>query len=105
MISCGLKLDAYDALHRLGVGPYRQAIDDDRASVGPAQALDHLERRGLAGTVGTEDAEDLPAGHGERDAVDRDQIAVAFGQIDDVDDAAVGLRTCHTDLLPARAGT
>ena len=41
------------------------AQQPDRARVGPAQALDHLQRGGLAGAVGAEDAEELPLGHVE----------------------------------------
>src|SRR4029453_18559923 len=46
------------------------------STVGGAQALDDLPHGGLAGPVGTEDAEDLAPLHGEGQIVDRDLVAV-----------------------------
>ena len=43
----------------------------DRAAVGGAQTFDDLQRRGLAGTVGPEDAEELPGRDREAHPVDR----------------------------------
>jgi hypothetical protein len=50
------------------------------AGVGAAQPLDHLERRRLAGAVGSEDAEGLAAADAEGDAVHGREVAVALVQ-------------------------
>ena len=55
-------------------------------AVGRAEAGDRLDGRGLAGTVGSEDAEDLAFLDGERDAVDGRAVAVALGEVGDFDD-------------------
>ena len=82
----GLELHADAPFDVLGVGPDRQPVDRDLATVGPAQAFDHLEGRRFAGAVGPQDAEDLAAFHGQGDAVDGNEVAVALGQAVDADD-------------------
>ena len=56
------------------------------AAVVAAQSLDELDAGGLAGTVRSEDAEDLALVDPERDVVDRDEIAVPLAQTLDGDD-------------------
>ena len=46
---------------------------------------DNAHRRGLAGTIGAEKAQDLPGRHAERDIGDRGQVTVAFGEMLDFD--------------------
>ena len=45
------------------------------------QAAQHAERRGLAGPVGAEQAENLAAGDGEAHVVDGDEGAEAAGEM------------------------
>ena len=52
----------------------------DAAGIRTQHAGDQIERRGLAGAVGTEQADDLAALHREVDVIDRDQPAEGAGQ-------------------------
>ena len=45
------------------------------------QAVEHFDRRRLAGAVGAEEAEDLARRDGERDAVDGDEVVEALGEL------------------------
>ena len=49
-------------------------------------AGDHAEKRRLAGAVGADDADDAAGRQLERKLVDEQPVAVAFAEIDDVDD-------------------
>ena len=57
----------------------------DRPGVRETEALDALDGRGLAGSVGTEDAEDLTLVDGEAHATDGSFGAVARVEVDDLD--------------------
>ena len=57
-----------------------EAGDGGRARGERGQRAEDLDGRGLAGTVGSEEAERLPGAHVEVDAVDRRQVAVALDQ-------------------------
>ena len=57
-------------LHALGVLRDVGADDDAGAGGGRQQAAQHPDRRGLAGPVRAEEAEDLALVHGQRDPVD-----------------------------------
>ncbi len=59
------------------VGDRVQAQDLDGARVGPDEALAHLDRRGLAGTVGAEQGQHLGAVDLEVEVVDRGRRPIA----------------------------
>jgi hypothetical protein len=66
----GLQLHA-DPREKPGVArPDLLAEHAGRAGVGPAQPLDGLQQRGLAGAVGAEDADELALGHLQAHSVD-----------------------------------
>jgi hypothetical protein len=99
----GVQVERLADLHRLGQGrlleldadPLAQAAgavggvepeDAGAAAVRAAQPLQDLDRRGLAGPVGAEDAEDLPPLDLEADPGERDLLAVALGEVPGLDD-------------------
>ena len=55
------------------------AFQGDAPAVGPVEAGDHVEQRGLAGAVGADDREDAALGDVDRHAIDRDDAAEALG--------------------------
>ncbi len=55
------------------------------AGGGPRERAEHVDRRALAGAVGAEEAEDLAASDGERDAADGLDLAVGLGELVDLD--------------------
>ncbi len=57
------------------------AIDGDAARIGPQQADDHVERRGLARAIGAEQADHFTAAHGERNVLHHAARAVVLAQI------------------------
>ncbi len=61
------------------------AVDLDRARVGPGEEVDGAQERRLAGAGASEDAEDLAGGDVEVDRVQRDQIAEALGHTGQTD--------------------
>ena len=73
------------------------AEDADLAGVGVPQALQDLDGRGLAGAVGTDQAEDLPGVHVEVEVVDDGATGVGLGEPADRDD-----RLLRTGRGPAR---
>ena len=90
-----LQLRAYDRVHLGAVDVGIECHDADGAGVGRPQSDDTLDRRGLARTVRTEDAEDLALFDRERDVVDRDSSRVRLAKVlDDKSPAGVvaGLR-------------
>ena len=89
-----LKLDADDPADRVAAGHGVEPGDADRAGVGGAQALDHLQGRRLSGAVGAEDAEDLPLGDEQVDAGDGGEAAVALDEAAGLDDRVAG-RGCR----------
>src|ERR1700688_3966140 len=60
--------------------------DLDRARVRLLLAGDHAEQWRPAGTVGSDDADDAARRQLERELVDQHPVAVAFAEIDDVND-------------------
>ena len=80
-----LELDADALVELVPVAAGVEAEHADRAAVGGAQARDALDRRGLAGAVAAEDAEDLPGAHREAHVVHGDRRAVRLVQMGDVD--------------------
>jgi hypothetical protein len=70
------------------------AVELDAALARLGEAVDHAQERRLAGARAADDADHLPVGNGERDAVDRLAILEGFGE-------AVDLQ--HGLLLPARS--
>ena len=65
--------------------PRRLAEHLDGSAVRRPDPLDHLQCRGLARAVGTQDAEALTPVDVERDPVDRGELAVPLGQAANVD--------------------
>ncbi len=59
---------------RPGVGDVA-AFEGDRTAVGPVEPADHVEQRGLAGAVGTDDRGDLAALDRDRHVLDRPHAA------------------------------
>ena len=77
----------------------------DRAGVRLAQALDHLQRRRLAGAVGPEDAEELPLGDLEVDPVDRLELPVGHREVAHLDRCHATAGDASSDLVDRRPGT
>ena len=71
---------------------------------GAREALDALHRRGLAGAVRPDQAEDLALLHVERDVVDGDRPAVGLADGGDVDDGVAGHAQGGTALCHAPPG-
>jgi hypothetical protein len=63
------------ALDRRRLEPDVAAVHQDPAAVGLENPRDHAQRRGLAGAVGAEQAEDLAVPDLEGDVVDGNQVA------------------------------
>ena len=64
-----LELDAHDLPQAIAIVLGIEPQDADRAAIGLAQAGDRLDRGGLAGAIGAEDAEDLALLDGERHGI------------------------------------
>ena len=94
-----LQLDA-EALPQLRVvRPPAQPEHLHLARIGLQEPFEDLDRGGLAGAVRTEQSEAFAALHSQRQAVDGDDVAVAF--VERV--AAHGVRNSHTrHCLPGR---
>src|SRR5690606_21121922 len=74
--------------------------DGDGAAVGRLLADDDLERRGLAHTVGADDADDAVGRQGEGQVLDEDAVAEPLGEVLDLDHGAAQARTRRDlDLL------
>ncbi|MNH09068.1 hypothetical protein D3C79_685110 [compost metagenome] len=84
-------------------GVHRATQQAGAALAGRHQAGEHFHGGGLAATVGTQEAEDLPAANGETDLVHRCEVAKAQGQVVclDGDRAVRGLarRDCQWLML------
>jgi hypothetical protein len=82
-----------------------QAEHLDVAAIGLQQAFQDLDRRRLAGTIGTEQAEALAALHGKREAVDGPHVTVAFVQIGATDGHLARARVVgHPPIVASRIG-
>jgi hypothetical protein len=68
------------ALHGDGVGGDIDAVHGGGAGVGAQEAGDQLHRRGLAGAIGAEEAQDVAAFDGESDTVHSANGAESFNQ-------------------------
>jgi hypothetical protein len=73
-----LELHAETALKGMRVFDGVQPEDFDLAAVGPPQPFHALHRRGLAGAVRANQAENLPAGDLEGHVVHRDRFAIGL---------------------------
>ena len=81
----GLELHADAFLHPARFPAHVDAEDLDPATIGRAQALDHLDGGALARAVGSEQAEDLPRLDPETHAIHGAGGAVGFDEIGDFD--------------------
>src|SRR5690606_17896193 len=63
----------------------RPAAPANLSAIGPREAEDAAHRRGLPRAVRAEEADDPPGARGERRPVESDDVAVALGEIDDVE--------------------
>jgi hypothetical protein len=63
----------------------RPALPAHVAAVGLENAQDDPHRRGLAGAVRTDESEHLAGLDGEGEAVERDAVPVALGEVDDLE--------------------
>jgi hypothetical protein len=82
-------------VHLGAVDEWIETHDADGAGVWRPQSDDTLDRCGLAGAVGTEDAEDLTLFDRQRDVIDRDGSRVGLAKVLDGDSRgslAAGLR-------------
>ena len=77
-------------LDRLGVAGDRDAGEDRVAGGGPQHAGEHAQRRGLAGAVRPDEAEQLAAADLEAQILDRGQLAEAAGEPLGADHRPVG---------------
>ena len=92
------------ALDRLRLAPDVEAEARPFAAVGRQQPAQHPDRRGLAAAVGTEEAEDLAAAHGQREILDHVVVAEALVEAAHVDDdlAGHGARAALTTRAASR---
>jgi hypothetical protein len=79
-----LKADTESLLNVLPLGRHIHTKDLDRARFGCELSGDHLDGRGLARTVGTEETENLTVGNGERHVVDSPDVPVTEPNADDL---------------------
>src|SRR5262249_9500859 len=71
---------ANDPLNLAGLGEAVGSGDRGRAAGRASQANQNLDRRGLARAIGADKAEDFAALDRQRQAVERDELAVLFRQ-------------------------
>src|SRR4051794_38445731 len=81
-----LELDADDAVDLLRLGDGVIAGHTQHALIGRTESFQHLQRRRLAGAVGTEDTEDLAWPDAQVEPVDGDSLTVAFDDVGSGDD-------------------
>src|SRR5690606_34615162 len=91
------------AAYRGGITGGVDAVDAHGAAVGPHQRVEHAQRGGLAGTVGTEQAGDLAVARAERDAVDRDDVSEGLAQAGCLDHGAAPLKSRKIGVGPKSA--
>ena len=95
--------EAGDAVER-GHAGLRVAPEEPHAALaGTDEPQHHAQRGRLAGAVGAEVAEDVAREHGEVDAGDRDELAVALDEAADLDGGRVCVRHAHSPRAAASA--
>src|ERR1019366_2451845 len=57
-----------------------QSFDSNASRLRLQDAENHVDGGGLTGPVGTEETDDLPAAHVERNAIYRDDLAIGLAQ-------------------------
>src|SRR2546425_10041573 len=68
--------------HAMGAGAHDGlALEEQVALIGRVEPAHAVEQRGLAGAVGTDEADDLPVGHVEGDAVQRHDASESHGDV------------------------
>ncbi len=93
----GLQLDPHTAQELVLAFPRFGAVDRDGARLRFAQPLDHFERCGLAGAVGSENPEEFPLLDLERHSVDGPKVPIRHDQ-------AIGLDCCPHASDPNASG-
>src|SRR4029079_6720650 len=76
------------------------AVETHRAGLVAQRAADAIDQRALARGVGSDQADALPRGHGERDFVQRDEAAEALAQPLDLEELAHGTVTVRLTARP-----
>ncbi len=77
--------EAEAAFHGVGLGAHDSAFDAHFAAIGAEQAGNHGDGGGLAGAVGSEEADHFAGMRGEGDFVDGDEVAIAFVEPSDLE--------------------
>ena len=62
-----------------------EAVDSDRARIGQQQRAENAKQRGLAGTVGTDESEDLAPADAQRHVGQCLHLAIAFADASHID--------------------
>jgi hypothetical protein len=96
-----LELAADAPSELLAVRARVQTQHADRAGIGRTQALEDLDRRGLAGAVRSDDAKDLVPLDAERQVIDGDDVTVGLAQVFDGDR---GFHSCPRYASPSAPG-
>nr|GEU28087.1 hypothetical protein [Tanacetum cinerariifolium] len=76
---------AYPAFHFRRLGMTIETVDHHPSGAGHEDAHHHADGGGLAGAVGAEEAEQLPARHGQIERLDGVEAAIGFGQSLEID--------------------
>src|SRR3954453_14591455 len=81
------------------------AADLNRAAGRPENAGNHTESGGFPGAVRSEKAEQLAAGNDELDVIDRGELAVALGKMDQSDQAILRTMASTSSRSASRSTT
>ena len=98
-----LELDADARLDPLRMPGHVLAEDGQASGVRRPEALEHLDRRRLAGPVRAEEPEDLAPPDLEADAIDSPDVAIRLAHVLD-DDDRLGVRSRSIGRRQGRAG-
>src|SRR4051794_2183374 len=92
--------------HLHPVGLTIEPVDPDAANRGYEDAHHHANGRGLAGTVGTEKAENFALVDGQFKTLDRDEFAIRLAKMQELDHRAslAGRRTHRNAATKPAAG-
>ena len=79
----------------------RRAAEQHLAAIGGQDAEDDAHRRRLARAVGADEAEHLALAHGERDAVEGDDVSVAAREVPQLEHCPVAISADFGGLVAA----